>query len=701
MYPTKIATRERLFVICCCLPLCSIAEDESLDEITVTGDYRGRVIAEIPASVTILDADRISQLAVQHFEELIAGLPNVNWSADGHRARYLQIRGVGELAQYQGAPNPSVGFVIDDIDFSGLGTIATLFDIDRIEVFRGSQGMRYGANALAGLVYIQSPNPTDEFRGKLQLTAGGDEALGSGIALGGPIGANGAGYRLSAHHFESNGFRDNPYLGRQDTNGRDETSIRSRFTWRSGETWAFKLTAMLSDIDNGYDAFAIDNSLTVLSNRPGKDAQRSLGTSLNIDWDISSKFRIASVTSVADSEISFSFDADWGNDDAWAPITYDYVSLNDRQRKTFNREIRLISKEAGRIFNGTTDWLLGFYINDLEEDLTTINQGQYFDPGFNWTDVLYDRVDSDFEAMSQAVFGQLELQITKADKLTIGTRIERREVEYNDTNGLHLWPKESMVGGELSYTHTFTDDSTGFVSLSRGYKGGGFNLGFVPSGRREYDPESMWTAEIGLKTWLLEDSLYASTALFYSLRQDQQVETSFQMDPTDPASFVFFTDNAAEGRNVGFEADLRWFPSDELEIYVNLGLLNARFDEFVTPQIDVSGRDQAHAPSYTFAIGAAYRDDSGWFGRIDISGKDRFFFDVSHDQISDPYSVVNARVGYETDRWTAQLWVRNALDEHYAVRGFFFGNEPPLFSPALYIRQGDPRQLGMTVDLRF
>ena len=63
--------------------------------------------------------------------------------------------------------------------------------------------------------------------------------------------------------------------------------------------------------------------------------------------------------------------------------------------------------------------------------------------------------------------------------------------------------------------------------------------------------------------------------------------------------------------------------------------------------------------------------------------------------------MTNARIGYETERWTAQLWLRNAFDERYAVRGFFFGNEPPDFDPALYIRQADPRQLGVTFDMRF
>jgi outer membrane receptor protein involved in Fe transport len=682
------------------LPVASLGQ-EVVEEIIVTADYRERPASELAAVISILDQQTINEAAVQHFEELIQLVPNLNWSGDGHRARYFQIRGVGELAQYQGAPNPSVGFIVDDIDFSGIGTIATLFDIDHIEVLRGPQGTRYGANALAGLIYMQSTDPGESFEGKVQLTAGDDDAFGGGIAVGGPIGENGAGYRLSAHHYQSNGFRTNPYLGRDDTNSRDETSLRGRFVWNAGDNWSFKLTGMYSDMNDGYDAFAIDNSLTVLSDKPGKDAQQSAGASFNIDWDGSSRFRITSVSSVAKSEIDFSFDADWGNDDAWAPVLYDFVSLNDRERMTLNREIRIMSKEAGRIFGGSTDWLIGFYINRLDEDLTTINQGDYFDPGFNFADSLDDRLDSEFEATSAAVFGQLEFDVSEAGRLTIGARFERREVDYSDTSGLSLKPSENMIGGELAYTHKFSKDFTGFATLSRGYKGGGFNLGFVPPGRREYGQESMWNLETGVRASLADDRLLVGGSLFYNIREDQQVETSFQLNPNDPASFVFFTDNAAKGKTVGLEADVRWQATDALELFANIGLLNAEFDEFVTPQVDASGRDQAHAPNYTYAVGGAYRHNSGWFARVDISGKDRFYFDVSHDQVSKPYSVTNARLGYDTEYWIAQLWLRNAFDERFAVRGFYFGNEPPLFPPTLYIRQGDPRQLGVTFERRF
>jgi outer membrane receptor protein involved in Fe transport len=680
----------------------TVAEAQTIEEIIVTADFRERAASEIPASVTALDAEAIEQLAVQHFEELINVVPNLNWSGDGHRARYLQIRGVGELEQYQGAPNPSVGFLVDDIDFSGIGTIATTFDVERIEVLRGPQGTRYGANALAGLVYVQSTLPSAEREGRVQLTAGSDDTLAGGVALGGALATDESLlFRVSAHHHESNGFRDNSYLGRDDTNGRDETTLRGRLRWLPSDSLSVDLAALFADVGDGYDAFAIDNSLTMLSDKPGRDTQESLGGSLRIEWSALSWATLTSITAAADSDIDFDFDADWGNDDSWAPVTYDFVSLSDRSRRTVSQEFRFASSEEGRIFGGTTDWLAGLYVLELEDDLVTTNRGDYFDPGFDFAFSLDDTFGSRYEATNVALFGQLDHDLGAATRLSVGLRVERRSTDYTDTAELSASPSETMSGGDITLTHDHSDELTSFLSLSRGYKAGGFNLGIVPEDRREFDAESMWNLEAGIKSSFLDGAAMLNLSAFYSRRDDQQVRTSFQLDPGDPASFVFFTDNAAEGRTLGLEAELRWAIGDTLDLYANVGLLNAEFEDFVTPQVDLSGRAQAHAPDYTFAAGASYRHPSGIFARLDVTARDAFYFDVSHDQASLSYELANARVGYEADTWSIQLWARNLFDRYYAVRGFYFGNEPPDFPNKLYTRAGDPRQLGVTFDISF
>ena len=667
---------------------------ETIDEVVVTADFRERTVSEQPASVTVLDAEQIASRSVQHFEELVSTVPNLNCSGDGHRARYFQMRGVGELEQYQGAPNPSVGFLIDDIDFSGIGTVATLFDMQQVEVLRGPQGTRYGANALAGLIYMRSTEPTAGFDGRVELQAGDDGMLAGGLAVGGALNADDSVMgRLSVHYHESNGFRDNSYLNRDDTNGREETTARGRLKWSAGDQWIFNLAGLFVDVDNGYDAFAIDNSRTMLSDKPGKDAQQSAGASFRADFEGQGGYTLTSITGLADSDIEFSYDADWGNDDAWAPVLYDYISISDRKRETLSQEFRFV----------TDRWLVGLYALRLQDDVSTLNRGEYFDPGFNFADSLDDLFVSDYEATNIAAFGQLDHAISTAATLSVGLRLERRTTDYEDSAGLTAGPSDSLWGGEIALSFDHSDVVTSFVSLSKGYKANGFNLGpAVPDEYRTFDSESLYNLEAGIKTTLLARTLQINASVFASRHNDAQVRTSFQLNPGDPTSFGFVTINIDESDALGVEADVRWLPANNWMLYATVGLIDTEFNDVSAPSLaNLEGRSKAHAPDYTLAFGGSYEHPSGFFARLDVSARDSFYFDVAHDQKSDSYERVNARVGYRADTWSTTLWARNLFDEDYAVRGFYFGNEPPDFPNTLYTRSGDPRQLGVTFEKRF
>ena len=82
---------------------------------------------------------------------------------------------------------------------------------------------------------------------------------------------------------------------------------------------------------------------------------------------------------------------------------YDYISFNDRRTRRLSQEFRLASSDAGKIFSGTTDWLVGLYVQDLDDELLTINQGDYYDPFYDFADSLDERFGSDYEATSTGV----------------------------------------------------------------------------------------------------------------------------------------------------------------------------------------------------------------------------------------------------------------------------------------------------------
>jgi len=202
--------------------------DDKLDEIIVTATLRSVSLEDLPGSATVLNESALRDAGQQHFEDVLALVPNLNWAGDTSRPRYFQIRGIGELQQYQGAPNPSVGFLIDDIDFSGLGSAATLFDVDHIEVLRGPQGTLYGANALAGLIYVKSTDPSDTFGGRAEVDAGDYNERSYGAVLTGPVSALDSAFRVAVQQYTSDGFYHNAYLGRSNTDNRDELTMRGK-----------------------------------------------------------------------------------------------------------------------------------------------------------------------------------------------------------------------------------------------------------------------------------------------------------------------------------------------------------------------------------------------------------------------------------------------------------------------------------------
>jgi outer membrane receptor protein involved in Fe transport len=659
--------------------------------------------------VTVLDSSTLHAAGEQHFADVLSLVPNLNWAGGTSRPRYFQIRGIGEREQYEGAPNPSVGFLIDDIDFSGIGMAATLFDVSQVEVLRGPQGTRYGANALAGLISVRSAEPSDQFGASVQASAA-DYGTGSlGAVITGPVESLDSAWRLAVQQYRSDGFRDDAYLGRDDTNDRDELTARFKWNWRPNDSTRVDFTFLHADIDNGYDAWSIDNTWHSQSDRPGKDSQKANAGSVRLTTSAWGSNTLTAIGAYGQSKGLNSYDADWGNAQLWAPYTYDYFEAYTRDRDTGSLELRLASAPAAHA--GDIAWLVGAYGLRLTEDGHDDRDGIYEDPFFpDFNGALDDVLDSDYHATNRAVFAQLDGRISERLSWSTGVRTEERRSHYRDggiADGLprdtDLRSSDTMLGGQASLSYDLTERSTVYASASRGYKAGGFNLGPITPDRQQFEPEYLWNFEVGTKQSRFDGRLYADASLFYSRRRDVQILNNYQSDPIgNPTSFTFFTDNASGGYNYGLESSLRWRVTEIWDVGGSVGLLRTRYQDYVQDGVALADREQAHAPKYQVALNAGFHLPSGWNARADVSAVDAFYFDVPpNDTRSDSYTVTNLRAGYDASNWTAYLWARNLFNETYAIRGFFFGNVPPEFPSQQFIQRGDPRQVGVTFTYSF
>jgi len=661
-----------------------------LEEIIVTADFRQAAVDDIPASIAVVDADVMARKNAQHLEDILLNTPNVNLASGASRARFIQIRGIGERGQFSEPLNASVGVMIDGVDFSGIGTAGMLYDMAQVEVLMGPQGTRYGSNALAGLINMQTKAPQPETEYGVQLQAANAGERGVAGFLTGPA-TDDLFFRVSGQQLESDGLSNNLFLGRP-TNTREETTLRGKFRWLMTDTEKLDFTAAMIDLDNGYDAFSLDNIRDTLSDEPGFDRQDSKLASLNFTTSRFAPFALEVLGGFAVSDIAYGYDEDWVYT-GFHPFEYSSTDKYYRDRETISGEVRLVSSDVGALLGGRTSWVAGIYSLHQDVDLA---RDYTFLPALFTSRFIIDRL---------AVYADTTTVLTDNFSLDIGLRSERFSAEYQDSNGLAFSPNDDLFGGKISLNYALPDSSLLYASASRGYKSGGFNTdGSLDADLREFNAETLWNYEAGFKGLLLDNRLQLQAALFWMDRDDVQISSStVRVRDNGSAEFIDFIGNAAGGTNRGLEISAQWQSADHWSLYGNLGLLDADYEDFINSNGDnLDGRQQAHAPDYQYTLGMVYDFDANLSLDVNVQGRDAFYFSDSHDARSDSYALLNASLRYQRDAMTLTLWGRNLTDEDTFVRGFYFGNDPrDDYTARGYTQLGEPVRYGLTVNLDF
>jgi iron complex outermembrane receptor protein len=144
----------------------------SIERIVVTADLSQRDLSELPASALVLNEQSIRVRQALHLQDLIGMVPNLNFSSGASRGKFIQIRGIGERSQFAEPINPSIGLLLDDIDISGIGGLATIHDLAQVEVLSGPQSVATGVNSVGGIVKLVSNAPTNNLYANASVSYG-------------------------------------------------------------------------------------------------------------------------------------------------------------------------------------------------------------------------------------------------------------------------------------------------------------------------------------------------------------------------------------------------------------------------------------------------------------------------------------------------------------------------------------------------
>ena len=679
-------------------PIYANADDTELEKIIVTGDFQQESIQTLSASASLFSENEMNQRGATYLDEMLASAANVNFAAGASRGRYIQIRGVGLRSQFVDPINPSVGLVIDGINYSGLGGSSLLFDIDQVEIYRGPQGTRFGADGMAGMIQMQSANATSDPSLKLHLGAGTYNSHEAGLAASTGL-TDDTSARVSYFRRKSDGYVDNLYLDKP-TQDQDEQVARFKLNSQLTAHLNSELNLHYIDINNGYDAFTLDNSRNSLADQPGEDNQKSYAIGLNNTYTGFDAFDVNLNLSAIDTELFYSFDEDWVCNDSSKPQLcaaglhpdgYSSTDIYSRDRDDQALDLQFTGK-AG-------NWVAGIYYQNRDVDL----ERQY-----TW---LANPFASTYETNNIAAYGQLATKIGPKTTLITGLRVEQYQGDYTDSNGFIEETDDIMLGGKIALEYQVIDRTMIYTSITRGYKAGGINSEALAKAKDEglsldadffkqhtsFDPEYLWSGEFGVKGSSLDDKFTLRLAAFYMHRDNIQLK-SWQVSDQQ---FTGYVANASSGSNYGLEIEGSYLLTDNLLISGSAGYLDTKINDFVTKSgLNQDGREQAQAPKYQYAFSARYNVTDELYAMLGIEGKDDYYFSDSHNAQAPNTNLVNASLGYEAENWAVRAWARNVFDETVPTRGFEFGNNPlDGYTSQTYIQLGEPRVAGVTFSL--
>lgn len=252
---------------------------------------------------------------------------------------------------------------------------------------------------------------------------------------------------------------------------------------------------------------------------------------------------------------------------------------------------------------------------------------------------------------------------------------------------------------KVALSYDVTDNQTVGVSYNKGYRTGFMQLTLDKANPNvrflgTVNPEYLDAYEVSYRSNWFGKTFDLNGNAFYYDYQDQQIAVLDRFFDAD-------IENAGSSHAYGAELEARWRPIASLQLHASVGWLQSEFDEFTVRGKDFSGNEYPVAPAYTLSAGAMYRSTRGWFVGADISHTDGYFssLGVANDPRTfvDAYTIVDARAGWEWEKYTLTVFAKNLFDERYLTSTKAFAE--PLDPEYGFI--GDERTVGVTLTSRF
>jgi len=682
-----------------------------LDDVVVTAEKKEESLQKIPLSITSLSAKQVNEFRLWNSKELTAIVPNMYSNNSGDERNVTSIRGITTTSY-----DPAVATFIDGVNQFSLDTyMATLFDVERIEVLRGPQGTLYGRNAMGGVINIITKQPTNEMNAFAEVNIGNYNQQRYTVGFKAPLVKNKlffgiAGVYNARDGFYTNSFNNNSYDKLHTFTG------NAYLKYLPAHNWAITLNAKTQqNRNNGTfplapsvdDAFS--SPFVIAQNATATMHDNTLNASLSVNY--------------SGSNLNFTSLTAWQNNYRYydAPLDGDFSPLDGitiinnygnkwNNVKVFTQEFRFTSPAN---ITSRFKWTSGIYF--FHQDIPN-KQSTHFGEDA----AIVGAPDTDFSTTNTstgdntgfATYGQVSYLLTKKLSLIAGLRYDYENKKLNvqgeyakDGGPSFITVPDtvatidfSAVSPKLGISYPTTANTNLFATYSRGYRTGGLTqLSSDPSQPPlyPYKPEFSNNVEMGVKNSFYNDRLQLNITAFYTSVNEAQVPTLILPDA------ITVTKNTGKLNSKGIEIEMAAMPVKGLSIGYNFGYTNAVYKSLKVSQgggeVDLNGKKQIFTPEVTSMLATqyTYTISKKQQLRVVVRGEWSYlgttYFDLSNTIRQSPYSLFNVRAGVSTKHFDLYFWGRNLGNQQYIAYAYDFGA----------VHLGDPKTYGITFRASF
>ncbi len=699
-----------------------------VDEVVVTARRREEVLKDVPVAVSAFSADKLERVSATDITGLQQTTPNLTLQvARGSNSTLISfIRGVGQQDPLWGF-EPGVGLYVDDVYIARpQGAVLDIFDVERIEVLRGPQGTLYGRNTIGGAIKYVTKRLGNDPRAMIRGTVGSYNERDLVLSGSTPVGVEGLSVGGALALYKRDGYGTN-LTTRADTYNKDVIAGRLSLEYAPNENLFVRLAYdKVQDDSNprhGHrEAVALQGGFPILANK--YDTQAGIGDSNSVETEgasLTAQLRLSPTWSVKNIFA-------WRRGRTDTVIDFDNTPLPTLDIPAFYED-RSVSNELQFLYDGErVQGVAGLYYMDAKAE------GHFDTIAGNLGVAIGD--GGSVDTRSLAAFADVSFDFTDRLKGSIGGRFTRDEKTGRVFRATYLGAfRTPSIGGparaplvlntnytrdktfeeftpRVSLSYDLTEDLTTYVSYSKGFKSGGFDMrgdaSLTPQTVNGYEPETVQAYELGLKGSFFDRLTFAS-AVFLSKYKGQQFTTQVPV-PTGIASSV---DNVGESSIKGAEFEGQLKIADGFVAAASVGYIDAKFDKF--NRFDPVSRTNINVanlyvfqntPKWTANINATYSHEVAG-GRFSITPSISYRSSYSQfEQVNvfldqEAYTLVdlNAQWTAPSGRYKISLSGKNLTDERYKIGGYSFAGAT--FNNSLIAYYGPPKTFLASLEVNF